>query len=87
MAARFVDVSESEIDQFKENAVPQKMLQNLESSYSKGRLIKFLFCKQHNLLKTGMNVYIFLLQSVGNVCEIFCSAEWFQQQQEFTNEI
>ena len=24
MAARFVDVSESEIDQFKENAVPQK---------------------------------------------------------------
>ena len=45
MAARFVDVSESEIDQFKENAVPQKILQNLESSYSKGRLIKFLFCK------------------------------------------
>ena len=34
-----------------------------------------------------MNVYIFLLQSVGNVCEIFCSAEWFQQQQEFTNKI
>ena len=34
-----------------------------------------------------MNVYIFLLQSVGNVCEIFSSAEWFQQQQEFTNEI
>ena len=24
MAARFVDVAESEIDQFKENAVPQK---------------------------------------------------------------
>ena len=37
MAASFVDVSESEIDQFKENAVPQKtkMLQNLDSSYSK----------------------------------------------------
>ena len=34
-----------------------------------------------------MNVYINLLQSVGNVCEIFSSAEWFQQQQEFTNEI
>ena len=34
-----------------------------------------------------MNVYINLLQSVGNVCEIFCSAEWFQQQQEFTNKI
>ena len=32
-----------------------------------------------------MNVYIFFLQSVGNVCEIFCSAEWFQQQKEFTN--
>ena len=37
MAAGFVDVLELEIDQFKENAVPQKqkMLQNLESSYSK----------------------------------------------------
>ena len=38
MAARFVDDSESEIDQFKKkNAVPQKqkMLQNLESSYLK----------------------------------------------------
>ena len=51
-AARFVDVSESEFDQFKENAVLKKqkngMLQNFESSYSKvfkGRLIKFLFCK------------------------------------------
>ena len=32
MAARFVDVSESKINQFEENAVPQKqkMLQNLE---------------------------------------------------------
>jgi len=29
----------------------------------------------------------FLLQSVGNVCEIFCSAEWFQKQKEFTIEI
>ena len=46
MAAKFVDVSESEIDQFKENAAPQKTkdVTNLESSYQ-GRLIKFLFCK------------------------------------------
>ena len=37
MAVRFVDVSVSEIDQFKENVFlkKQKMLQNLESSYSK----------------------------------------------------
>ena len=39
MAARFIDDSESEIDILKKNAVPQKtklkMLQNLESSYSK----------------------------------------------------
>ena len=37
MAVRFVDVSGSEIDQFKENVFlkKQKMLQNLESSYSK----------------------------------------------------
>ena len=50
------------------------ILQNFESSYSrvfKGRLIKFLFCKQHNLLKTGMFVYFSLLQSVGNF-QYFC---------------
>ena len=42
MAASFVDVSKSEIDQFKERKKKkmlflkkQKMLQNLESSYSK----------------------------------------------------
>ena len=39
MAARFIDDSESEIDKLKKNAVPRKtklkMLQNLESSYSK----------------------------------------------------
>ena len=37
MAAKFVGVSESEIDQFKENAAPQKTKDatNLESSYSK----------------------------------------------------
>ena len=68
MAARFVDVSESEIDQFKENAVPQKTKEatKFEVKLFKGRLIKLMFCKQHNLLKTGMFVYNFLLQSVGN---------------------
>ena len=45
MAARFADVSESAIDQFKENAVPQKKkgVQNLE--LFNGRLTTFLFCK------------------------------------------
>ena len=68
MAARFVDVSESEIDQFKDNAAPQKTKEATKFVVKlfKGRLIKFLFCKKHNLLKTGMFVYIFLLQSVGN---------------------
>ena len=48
----------SEVDQFKDNAVPQKN--------------------------------IFLLQmsaTSSNFCETFCSTEWFQQQQESTNEI
>ena len=44
MAARFVDVSESEIDQFKENAVPQKTKDGTKFGVKlfKGRLIKFL---------------------------------------------
>ena len=47
MAARFVDVSESEIDQFKENAVPQKTKEATKFGVKlfKGRLIKFLFRK------------------------------------------
>ena len=65
MAARFVDVSESEIDQFKENAVPQKTKEATKFGVKllKGRLIKFCFA--HNLLKTGMFVYIFCF-GVGN---------------------
>ena len=43
MAAKFVDVSESEIDQFKENAVPQKTKD--ATKFGVKRLIKFLFCK------------------------------------------
>ena len=57
MAARFVDVSESEIDQFKENDVPRKKKDATKFGVKllKGRLIKFLFCKYRNtiLLKTG----------------------------------
>ena len=47
MAARFVDVSESEIDQFKENDVPRKTKDATKSGDKllKGRWIKFLFCK------------------------------------------
>ena len=45
MVARFVDISESEIDQFKRNAVPQKTKDATKSGVKlfKGRLIKFLF--------------------------------------------
>ena len=43
MAAKFVDVSESEIDQFKENAVPQKAKD--AAKFGVKRMIKFLFCK------------------------------------------
>ena len=47
MAARFVDVSESEIDQFKENAVPQKTKDatKFRVKLFNGRLIKIIFCK------------------------------------------
>ena len=47
MAARSVDVSESEIDQFIENTVPQKTNDATKFGVKlfKGRLIKFLFCK------------------------------------------
>ena len=31
--------------------------------------------------------YLNFLTAFSNLCEIFCSTEWFQQQQEFTNEI
>ena len=73
MVARFGDVSESEIEQLKENAVPQKtnMLQNLESSYSKvGWYISLLQVTQFT------EKWMFV-----NFCKIFCSTEWFQQQQ------
>ena len=48
MTARFVDVSKSEIDQVKENAVPQKKTKDAEKfgvKLLKGKLIKFLLCK------------------------------------------
>ena len=51
MAASFVDVSKSEIDQFKEkkkeNAVPQKTKDATKFGVKlfKGRLRNFLFCK------------------------------------------
>ena len=47
MAARFVDVSETEIDQFKENPVPQKTKDATKFGVKifKSRLIKFHFCK------------------------------------------
>ena len=50
MATKFVDVSETKMNQFKENAVPQKKKKAKDATkfgikLFKGRLIKFLFCK------------------------------------------
>ena len=47
MAARFADVSLLEIDQFKENVVPQKTKDATKFGVKlfQGKLIKFLFCK------------------------------------------
>ena len=44
MAAKFVNVSESEIDQFKKNGVPQNATK-FGVKLFKDRLIKFLFCR------------------------------------------
>ena len=51
MVARFVDVLNSEIDQFKENAAPQKTKDATKFGVKvfKGRLIKFLFCSNNRL--------------------------------------
>ena len=40
MAARFVDVSESEIDQFKENAVPQKTKESTNHQCNSTKTVK-----------------------------------------------
>ena len=47
MATGFVDVSESAIDQFKENAVRQNTREATKFGVKlfKGRLIKFLLCE------------------------------------------
>jgi len=46
MAARFVDVSESEIDQIKENAFPKETKDATKFGVKLlGRLIKCHFCK------------------------------------------
>ena len=67
MAARYVDVSESEIDLFKEN-VPQrtKEAKKFGVKLFKGRLIKFQFCKLTQFTENWYVCLHFLLQSVGN---------------------
>ena len=81
MAAKFVDVSESEIDQFKENAVPQKTKD--AAKFGVKRMIKFLFCKQHSLLKTCMFVYIFLASKCRQLLVTF--AKYFLLQNGFNS--
>ena len=67
MAARFGDVSEAEIDQFIENAIPQKtkLLQNLESSYTKVQFtenwyvcLQFFASKCRQLLVTFAKYFV-----------------------------
>ena len=63
MAARFVDVSESQIEQLKENAVPQK---TKDAAKCGVKLFKDqvdtlgkIFLSQNICFKTGKFVYIF----------------------------
>ena len=68
----------------------QKMLQNLESSYSKvGWKISLLQVTQFTEnWYVCLHFFCFKVSATfSNVCEIFCSTDWFQQPQEFTNEI
>ena len=68
----------------------QKMLQNLESSYSKVGWKYFSFASNTIYWKL-VRLFTFFCFKVSatfiNVCEIFCSTDWFQQPKEFTNEI
>ena len=68
----------------------QKILQNLESSCSKVGWKNFSFASNTIYWKLVRLFTFFCFKvsvTVSNVCEIFCSTDWFQQPQEFTNEI
>ena len=88
MAARFVAVSESEIDQFKENAVPQK---TKDATKFRVKLFKGRSFASNTIYWKLVCLFTFfcfkVLATFSNFCKIFCSTEWFQQQQKFTNEI
>ena len=89
MTARFVDVLKSEIDQVKENAAPQK---TKDAKKFGVKLLKGRFSFASNAIyRKLVCLFTFFCFKVSatfsNFCEIFCSTEWFQQQQEFTNEI
>ena len=63
MAARFVDVSELQIEQFKKNAVPQKTKDATEFGVKlfKGRLVNYgkIFLSRNIYFQIGKFVYIF----------------------------
>ena len=68
----------------------QKMLQNLESGYSKVGWENFSFASNTIYWKLVCLFIFFCLKvsaNFSNFCGTFCSTEWFQQQQKFTNEI
>ena len=68
----------------------QKMLQNLESSYSKVGWENLSLASNTIYWKLVCLFTFFCFKvsaTFSNFCEVFCSTEWFQQQQKFTNEI
>ena len=68
----------------------QKMLQNLESSYSKVGWENFSLASNTIYWKLVCLFTFFCFKvsaTFSNFCEVFCSTEWFQHQQKFTNEI
>ena len=77
MAARYVDVLESEIDQFKENAVPEKKKKKKGTTKFGFKLFKGTKVDKISLLQYLINS-LKVSATFSNFCEILCSTEWFQ---------
>ena len=95
MATKFVDVSETKMNQFKENAVPQKKkgkrcykIWNKAIQRKVDKISLLLITQFTENWHVCLHFFCFKVSATfSNFCEIFCSTEWIQQQQEFTNEM
>ena len=73
MAARFVDVSESEIDQFKENAVPQKTKEATNHQCNSTKRISHLRRREYRRRRLIVKYLLFIGIALGCLplsCEV-----------------